>query len=182
MLKHYLSRISITLLMLVIIQPAWSSDYLPTPASQITAEAPEIAIRNAKQAFPGILTGGQPSSAQLIEAKNKGYKTIISLRTRAETGEWDEEKTVQELGMKYVSIPIGSAADLSSKNAKALISALSDPKDYPVMLHCASGNRVGALFAVDAGLNQNIAVEEALQIGRNSGMTRLEAVVKQILN
>ena len=50
------------------------------------------------------------------------------------------------------------------------------------MLHCASGNRVGALFAVDAGLNQNIAVEEALQIGRDSGMTRLETVVKQILN
>ena len=182
MLKHHLSRISIALLMLVIIQPAWSDDYLPTPGAQIMAKVPAIAIKNAKQPFPGLLTGGQPSKAQLAEAKEKGYKTIISLRTRAETGEWDEEKTVQGLGMKYISIPIGGASDLSSKNAKALISALSDPKDYPVMLHCASGNRIGALFAVDAGLNQNIAAEKALQIGRDSGMTRLEPAVKKILN
>ena len=182
MLSHYFSRISIALLMFAITQPAWSSDYNPTPVAQITAQVPTIEIRNAKQPFPGLLTGGQPSQAQLIEAKEKGYKTIISLRTRAETGEWDEEKTVQGLGMKYISIPIGSANDLSSKNAKALISALSNPKDYPMMLHCASGNRIGALFAVDAGLNQHIAAEKALQIGRDSGMTRLEPVVKKILN
>ncbi|MBV1915589.1 MAG: protein tyrosine phosphatase family protein [Pseudomonadales bacterium] len=182
MLKHSLSRLSIALLMLVVIQPAWSNDYAPKTSAPITTEAPATAIKNAKQPFPGILTGGQPSEAQLIEAKQKGYKTIITLRPTTETGNWDEQKIVQGLGMKFISIPVAGIAGVSIENSSALISALSDPADYPVMVHCASGNRVGALFALDAGLNQNLDTEQALEIGRSAGMTSLEEPVKNILD
>ncbi|MBV1959303.1 MAG: hypothetical protein KUG53_01090 [Pseudomonadales bacterium] len=182
MLSHPLSRIAVALLMLIMFQPAWSDEYLPNPDINIAADAPAINIKNAKQPFPGILSGGQPTGPQLKEAQKKGYKTVISLQTRMETGVWDEAETVQELGMKYVSIPISNAAELNSENSKALIKALSDPDDYPILLHCGSGDRVGALFAVDAGLNRGIATEEALQIGRSAGMKRLEGPVKEILD
>ncbi|MDF1643745.1 MAG: sulfur transferase domain-containing protein [Pseudomonadales bacterium] len=183
--KNFLSRISIPLLSLLALlttQPAWSRDYSPNPSAQITTSAPAVAIKNAKQPFPGILTGGQPSKQQLLEAKQKGYKTIISLRTRKETGLWDEEKTVQDLGMKYVSIPVSGGSDVNKQNSQALIQALSDAKDYPVMVHCASGNRVGALFAIDAKFNRGMTSEQALQIGRDAGLTKLEETVKQILD
>lgn len=183
--QHSLSRISIALLSLLALlttQPAWSSDYSPNPSIQTTTSAPALAIRNAKHPFPGILTGGQPSREQLIEAKQKGYKTIISLRTRRETGLWDEEKTVRELGMKYVSIPVSGGSGINRQNSTALIQALSDAKDYPVMVHCGSGERVGALFALDAKLNRGMATEQALQIGRSAGLNRMESRVTQILD
>lgn len=182
MFDQPLFRTSITLLMLLVIQPAWSGEYKPGAAIQITDTAPRLEITNAKQPFPGILTGGQPSIAQLKEAKEKGYKTIISLRTRRENGLWNEGDTVRELGMKYISIPISGARGLTSQNSNALIQALSDVKDYPVMVHCGSGDRVGAMFAIDAGLNKKMTTEQAVQIGRSAGLSKLEGAVRQVLD
>lgn len=171
----------LTLLMLVLSSPTWSAEYLPNATANITTPAPTVEIKNFKHPFPGILTGGQPVREQLVEAKNKGYKTIISLRARSETGLWDEGNTVRELGMKYISIPVSGSSSISAENSRKLVHSLSDPKDYPIMVHCGSGDRVGALFALDAGINQNIAIESALEIGRKAGLNRLEPAVKKIL-
>ena len=48
-------------------------------------------------------------------------------------------------------------------------------------MHCASGNRVGGLFALKAFYVDGKTPEEALEIGRSAGMTRTEAVVRQEL-
>ncbi|MBL4583772.1 MAG: hypothetical protein JKX83_04050 [Pseudomonadales bacterium] len=176
-----LSRILAATLILCFASPSWSTEYNPSQVAQTTSPTPALSIRNAKQPFPGILTGGQPSSAQLSAAKRLGYKTVISLRARVETGLWNEGSTVEELGMKYVSIPVKGIAGLTAQNAKTLIQALADPADYPILLHCGSGDRVGALLAIDAGINQGIASQQALKVGRSAGLNRLEGAVKQLL-
>jgi protein tyrosine phosphatase (PTP) superfamily phosphohydrolase (DUF442 family) len=83
--------------------------------------------------------------------------------------------------MDYINIPVSGARGITSQNSQALIKALSDSSKYPVMIHCASGNRVGALFALDAAQRAKLPVEEAINIGKQSGMTRLEGVVKNII-
>ncbi len=50
----------------------------------------------------------------------------------------------------------------------------------PVLLHCRTGNRVGALLALRASM-QGASDEEALEIGRKAGLGSLEtAVVEQL--
>jgi uncharacterized protein (TIGR01244 family) len=155
--------------------------YLPNDKTASFEAAPLIEIKNAKRPFPGILTGGQPTQAQLEMAKEKGFKTIVNLRMVGENKDWDEAKLVESLGMKYVSIPVAGATGLTRQNSEAVIAALEDAGEYPVMVHCASGNRVGALFALDANIRAKLPKEDALAIGRKAGMTRLEAdVIKKL--
>src|SRR5262245_48953754 len=49
----------------------------------------------------GLYRGGQPERAGFEYLKEKGFKTVINLRT-----ENDEEAVVKGLGMNYVHIPI----------------------------------------------------------------------------
>ncbi len=137
-----------------------------------------IDIPNAKNPQPNLLTGGQPTPEQLEQAAAAGYKTVINLRTANEVVSWSEADEVARLGMKYVTIPIAGKEGLSKENADALMSAIQQYSTEPVIVHCGSGNRVGALFAIDAKYNQNQSVEEAIQTGIRSGLTSLEPAVR----
>lgn len=163
------------LLSTLVLNSAWADDaYLPNPATAGLDQAPLIEIRNARRVFPGIISGGQPTDEQLKQAQRSGFKTVINLRPVAETRGESEAITVRGLGMEYIHIPVAGAAGVTSGNSRVLIAALADTDAYPVMVHCASGNRVGALFALDAALRANRPVEEAIVIGQQAGMTGLE--------
>ena len=178
-MKRVAKIVASLLLSTALISTTWATEnYLPSTSTAQMEKAPLIEIRNAKRAFPGILSGGQPTDAQLKEAKNKGFKTIISLRPISETQGESEADIVRKLGMNYINIPVQGAAGITSQNSQALIKALSDSSQYPVMVHCASGNRVGALFALDAALREKRPVSEAIAIGKQAGMTRLEGIVR----
>ena len=162
-----------------LLNSAWADDaYLPNPATAGLDQAPLIEIHNAKRVFPGILSGGQPTDAQLVAAQAKGFRTVINLRTAGEMQGSNEADVVHELGMNYITIPVAGAAGINRENRQALVAALADSSQYPVLVHCASGNRVGALFALDAASGGQLPVEEVMAIGMQAGMTRLASVVK----
>jgi len=149
--------------------------------SNSTMTVNKIEIPNAKAPADGVLTGGQPSKQALEQAKQQGYRTIVNLRPAGEFSDWDESAVVKQLGMEYVSIPVGSAADLKDTNIQRLDAVLKDKSKYPIIVHCASGNRVGALFALRAAKIEGKDAETALRIGREAGMTGLEAEVRSRL-
>ncbi len=51
----------------------------------------------------------------------------------------------------------------------------------PVLLHCASGNRVGALLALRARMH-GASPEEALELGNEAGLSSLRSTVETLLN
>ena len=156
----------------------WADEsYFPNPATGGRKQAPLVEIYNAKRVFPGILSGGQPTHEQLKEAKSRGYKTVINLRPVGEARGNAEAQAVRGLGMKYLNIPVTGVGGITIENSELLVSALA-AADYPVMVHCASGNRVGALFALDAALRAKLPLEGAIETGKLAGMTRLEGVVR----
>lgn len=143
--------------------------------------ADKIAIPNARQPFGSeILVGGQPTPEQFKELADAGYIAIINLRPDAELQGRDEEAEVQALDMRYVHIPVGGPDDVTEENAQRLHDAL-DSHDGPVVVHCASSNRVGALFALRAGLLLDVDANEAIELGRQAGMTSLEPLVQKHL-
>ncbi len=125
----------------------------------------------------GITAAGQPNQAGLKELADDGYVAVIDLRTAGEDRGLDEHNVVEGLGMDYVSLPIDGRAGINFENAKKLDRILSNYNE-PVLVHCGTSNRVGALLALREKLN-GATDEEALAFGRSAGMTSLESTVKK---
>ena len=137
------------------------------------------------QASPEILTEhqyvstGQPDELLLSAAKEAGYVAVIDLRLASEDRGLDEASTVETLGMDYYLIEVAGAAGVTFKNAEALDTVMAET-DGPVLLHCKSANRVGALLALRASM-KGASDEEAIAIGKASGLGSLESVVLEQL-
>jgi uncharacterized protein (TIGR01244 family) len=126
----------------------------------------------------GITSAGQPDEKAFKVFADQGYTTVIDLRTPGEDRGMDEPKVVEDLGMDYVLLPIGRD-DITFESAMTLDKLIADA-DGPVLVHCGSANRVGALLALRKSLD-GADDESALEYGRKGGMTRLEGRVKEAL-
>lgn len=136
-----------------------------------------VDIPNAKRPRPYLLTGGMPSEANLASAGQAGFATVVSLLPETEP----EQSTVEGLGMTFVSIPVAAPDDLTEDNARKLGAVLQAPDNRPILLHCGSGNRAGALLALEAHFVEGLSPEEALTLGKAAGLTSLEPVVRERL-
>jgi len=115
----------------------------------------------------GMTTSGQPDEAALRVFAGSGYAAVIDLRLPEEDRGIDEKAVVEDLGMNYVSLPIGRD-DLTFEKAAALDELLASYDD-PVLLHCRSGGRVGALLALRASAN-GADDDAAIEAGRRGGL------------
>lgn len=137
-------------------------------------------INNLKQVDDRIYISGQPSQEQLEVAAKSGVKHIINLRPVAELA-WDEKAFVEAQGMNYIHIPVDGASGVSEQNVNLFIQALNNVKDETALIHCGSGNRVGALVAIDAAINNKNDLESAIAKGKDWGLTRLEPFVRNFI-
>ncbi len=127
-----------------------------------------------------LVTGGQPSVAELRDVKNAGVTKVINLRGPNEEVDFNERAEVEALEMEYVSFPISGAADVTPENARKLHELLKG--DEKVLLHCASGNRVGALLAIRAHDIQGKSADESLRLGRAAGLGSLDKKVESVIS
>ncbi|MCC2605954.1 fused DSP-PTPase phosphatase/NAD kinase-like protein [Planctobacterium marinum] len=146
-------------------------------ANQETAPS---AIKNLKTLPGKVLTGGQPDKENLAALKQQGITTVINFRGEGEFTEFDEARYTEQLGMDYLHIPIDSKAALTRENVERFKAALTEHQQ-DVFLHCGSGNRVGALFALDAYWNDGKSAAEALKIGEEAGLTSLKSYVETLM-
>jgi uncharacterized protein (TIGR01244 family) len=126
-----------------------------------------------------IWISGQPDSGQLAAARGAGLRTVVSLCPAGECG-WDERSVAGSLGLDYAPLPVGAACDLTPAAARQLHEILESCAK-PVLVHCGSGNRVGALFALKSFHVHGHAPEDALAHGRAAGLTGLENAVRALL-
>ena len=130
----------------------------------------------------GLCTGGRPAPEHLAKAADLGVKVVVNLCPPAESPGYDEAAVVASLGMSYVNIPVAGAGDLTPANVALLAAALEGHgEQHRALLHCASGNRVGAMLALKAKQIDGKSTAEALDIGRAAGLKGLEPVVMQLL-
>ncbi len=139
-------------------------------------------IANAARPFAGIVTAGQPSLDELARARNDGVRTVISLRSEAEDGQDGEQSTAAELGLRFERITMEGADGLTEENARRLAAILDEvSSEGTTLVHCGSSNRVGGLFALKAFYVDGTPLEDAVEIGRRAGLTRLEDAVREHL-
>lgn len=126
-------------------------------------------LPNGVEPAPGVVTGGQPNPAGLKGAAEAGVRVVVDTRSPLESRGFDEAETVRALGMEYVNIPV--EAMLEDEMIDRLRLVLREAEGE-VMIHCASGNRVGGLLiphlVLDLGMDPNEAVEKAIEVGLRS--------------
>lgn len=137
-------------------------------------------VGNAVSPVPGVVSSGRLDASDVATLQANGFRQVIDLTPDDETPGFDEAGLVREAGMAYANLPIRGPADLNRANVAAFDALLRDI-DAPVLVHCASGNRVGAMAALRAAWVEGHTVEKAVEIGRAWGMKGLESAVRERL-
>lgn len=139
---------------------------------------PEVARIRVGDATSTAVTGdnrvyfaSQPSEADLAMFGHLGVKTVINLRAPSEMAAlpFDEAKTIEAAGMTYLNVPMGREIPAQDELNK-IFDALDTAKDAPVLLHCASSNRVGAVWALYRAKRAGVDLEKAIAEGTAAGM------------
>ncbi len=129
--------------------------------------------------FGGHYLSGQPSAEEIREARDsKGVKTVLNLRLPEESPR--EESTVRGLGLQYENVPFRSPKTLSNRVFEDARKILRAHDASPVLMHCSSGNRAGAIWyafrVLDVGLKPDVALAEAKVVGLKSSGHLLRSI------
>ncbi|HUU33288.1 MAG TPA: sulfur transferase domain-containing protein [Vicinamibacterales bacterium] len=153
---------------------------LTTFALCLTLAAPLAA--QTKQDFPGVTNftrvdatvacGGAAEVAALDALKKDGFKTVINLRVATEPGANIEQNQAKakELGLNYVHIPF-SGASPDPKVIDTFLATIANTANQPVFVHCASANRVGAVWLAKRVLQDDYSIEKATTEAKAIGLS-----------
>lgn len=141
-------------------------------------EMPNI-VKNYLRATPYIGTGGLIDPSGMGILKTMGFKTIVNLNT-AEEGATEEATLAKASGLEYINLAVPTKAPTAEQVAE-FAKIADNPENYPILMHCESSNRVGAMWALyraSKGVPAEIAVEEGRAVGLK---TSREAAVREQL-
>jgi len=132
--------------------------------------------RSLKSDVPRVLcldgsftTGGQPTEQAYAKAAASGFHSVLSLRTANEGGDLTRERSLVEKNkMRYFNVPVVSSAP-RPEQADEFIRLVKENSNHPMLINCASANRVGAFMMIypvlEQGWAEDQALEEAIKIG-----------------
>ena len=118
-------------------------------------------------------TGGQPSDMAFGKLAASGFRSVVDLRTAGEGADLEKErKLVEQSGMRYFNVPVVSSAP-RPEQADEFLQIVNEKAHQPMLIHCATANRVGAFMMIfrvlEQGWSEDKALEEAERIGLSSG-------------
>ncbi|MEO8227251.1 MAG: sulfur transferase domain-containing protein [Gemmatimonadota bacterium] len=126
---------------------------------------------NACQALPNIITGGQPSAAQLAALKAAGGAIVLDIRDPMEPRPIDEPAEARAAGLEYINIPV-SGGVLNDSTLEKILAVLRGAGEQQIFFHCGSGNRVGGAMIpylmIDQHMEEEDAVTQAMRMGLRS--------------
>ena len=138
---------------------------MPTPLEAL------VGVVNACQIAPGVVTGGQPTADDLERFRAAGGGIVLDLRDPMEPRPMDEPALAARLGLEYANVPVSSGS-LTDQTIEQVLGVLHNAGGRTVLVHCASGSRVGGALLpylmLDQGLSEEDAVGQAMRIGLRS--------------
>lgn len=136
----------------------------------MSAQTPAPAgIVNFSRVDATVACGGATEPSAMAALAAEGFKTVINLRLPSEPGVADEEAVVTAAGLTYLHLPMDPMAPTVAA-AEHFLTVIADPSIQPVYIHCASANRVGAVWAIKRVVQDGWTREHAIEEGQAIGM------------
>jgi len=132
--------------------------------------------RSLKSDVPRVLcldgsftTGGQPTEQAYAKAAAGGFHSVLSLRTANEGVDLTRERSLVEKNkLRYFNIPVVTSTP-RPEHADEFLRLVKEKSNHPMLINCASANRVGAIMMIfrvlEQGWAEDKALEEAIKIG-----------------
>ena len=143
-----------------------SGTYLPTPCTF------PIAYLGGARIGDCYVTG-QPSDPPGVRAiAAAGVKAVMCLRDPSEPGfDFDESGNLHALGVGYTNIPFPHGIDQADFDLRAdLVRGWLASAPRPLLMHCSSGDRASALWAVHLSADLGVPIDQAIEFARYSGL------------
>jgi protein tyrosine phosphatase (PTP) superfamily phosphohydrolase (DUF442 family) len=114
--------------------------------------------------------GGQPTLETLQWLKSEGVTVVVNLRSEKENKEFadasfNEESVVKDLGMAYVSIPMGDKEAYCPATVDKFADALKAQRGK-AFIHCLSAGRATYLWMAYLVRHRDYSLDEAADAGR----------------
>jgi len=119
-----------------------------------------------------VACAGATTPASVAEIKQLGYKSVINLREATEQGaDIDgEAAAAKAAGINFVHLPFNTRMPDPALVGNFL-KAVTDPGNVPAFIHCASGNRAAAMWAIKRIQVDKWDTDKALAEAADLGMT-----------
>jgi protein tyrosine/serine phosphatase len=136
-------------------------------------------LPNFRKVNDQVYRGGQPNDDGFKELLNLGIKTIIDLRQIGEHSQAEEEKLVNGLGMRFVSVPMKGMSTPQDEQVAEVLSLLTNSSAGPVFVHCKRGaDRTGAVIAAYRIAHDRWENSKALSEAKADGMSFFERAIQ----
>lgn len=153
---------------------AIATPFAPAPSAFAQSEPRQVPFNDAGAALaanylrlrPQIATAGLLKNGAAPKLKALGFATVVDLRG-PEEGAPAERAAVKDAGLRYFNIPVTNGLP-SEVQIADFARIVEDPGAAPLLIHCVSANRVGAMWALYRayqGVPPDLALEEARTIG-----------------
>ena len=133
-------------------------------------EAPE-GVRNYTRIDATVACAGATPAEAMPALKQLGFASVINFRTAEEEGAniGASQAAATQAGLNYIHIPFRAP---NPDVTEEFLTAIADTANQPAYIHCASANRVGAMWFIKRvkqdGWDQERAMAEAETIGLRS--------------
>ena len=132
-------------------------------------------LPNSACPIEGVGTAGQPGEGAWSELARAGYRTVVDLRAPEEPRGHNEPAAVRKAGMEYLPLPV-TPATLSDDTFEHFRAIMRDPARRPILVHCSTANRVGALLVPYLMLDERRPAGETIQLAQRVGLRSPEYV------
>jgi uncharacterized protein (TIGR01244 family) len=152
-------------------------------AALLAAPTQSTPIRNFLQVTADVCTGGQPRPEHFAELKTKGVKAVLNLRTPGEHRADEEQKAVEDAGLKYFNIPVVYSTP-KAEQVDEFLKITDDPANRPLFIHCTAAIRVGAFWLIRRVVRDKWTWDAALADAQKVGLVNaphLEAFAKEYI-
>ena len=128
------------------------------------ADAPIVLCIDDKQSV-----GGKPSDQAYAKAAANGFRSVLTLRARADGVDlWRERLMVEKNRLRYFNLPVHSPLPQRDQ-LDQFLRLVRDKGNHPMLLNCAFVERVTPYMMifnlVEQGWNEERAVEQASKSG-----------------
>lgn len=135
---------------------------VPVSVAEAQREAAPAGVSNYTRVDATVACAGATPVQVLPELRKSGFVSVINFRMSDEPGaNIDESKaTAARVGLKYIHLPHQTP---TPEIADAFLKSVADPANQPVYIHCASANRVGAMWFIKRVKLDGWAVDRAMK-------------------
>ncbi len=149
--------------------PAAQATTAPAPSGARQTEAgqaQELALAgvpNFGRVTPNLYRGAQPTDRGFQELQRLGVEIVVNFRN--ERGKIEaERRSVERLGLRYVSIPWGASHNPTSQQVADFLELLYANPQSKVFVHCHKGaDRTGVMVAAYRIVEQHWTPPQAIQ-------------------